>query len=467
MKMTMNYDDLKSELLSLADTGLKHAQSEYDADFEIYLYWYNSAEAEIEQGIVSAKDGIVAGNAVRAAKGKKVGFACASGIEPERIDLSVKEAFEVADTAAVPDEEFEGFCEPEKPAKEGLADEAILELGVDDLIEHSESIVEEARSVDERAKVVGGSAEASWGGYAVVNSLGIEAATRSVSNYCVGQVIAIQNGERKSAYDFDGARERVFETEGVGKNAAQSAVDQLGAEKLDETTTLPTIWAPRAAAAYLLSSIGKATLGRPVVEGISPLCDMIGDTIASEDFTLIDDGQKPTGMGTEAIDAEGYPQQKNVIIEDGVLKSFLFDTYYGRQFGSGSTGNSSRGGGIFGGTTPYESPPSISMKFLDVAPGKGSHEDIISSFDGKAILITEPPIGMFHTNVSTGEFSVVANNVYLVEDGERKCPLKSTSVSGKFYEGLANLIRIGEDKTLVPYGAEVPTLAFDGFSIVG
>jgi predicted Zn-dependent protease len=77
------------------------------------------------------------------------------------------------------------------------------------------------------------------------------------------------------------------------------------------------------------------------------------------------------------------------------------------------------------------------------------------------------PLGIFHTNVSTGEFSVVANSVLLIENGEIKGPLEPVSIAGQFYEGFKNLLHVGSDVTLTPYGAQAPSLLFDGFSVTG
>ncbi|MHA1481326.1 MAG: metallopeptidase TldD-related protein, partial [Candidatus Thorarchaeota archaeon] len=195
--------------------------------------------------------------------------------------------------------------------------------------------------------------------------------------------------------------------------------------------------------------------------------DRIGDTIASKDLSIIDDGQNPSGIGTQAIDAEGLPQKKNPIIENGVLKNFLFDSYFGRAFDLDSTGNCSRGGDFGGGATPYEERPSVSTKWLEVAAGKKSEEDIISSIDGKAVMIRGFPMGISHSNVATGEFSCVAGSAILVENGEVKGPLEPVSIAGNYYEGFKNLRAIGSNKEILPFGIATPTFVFDDFSVVG
>ncbi|TFH05923.1 MAG: TldD/PmbA family protein [Candidatus Thorarchaeota archaeon] len=464
----MNFDDLTNELLSVTDTGLKYAKSlDNSAEFEIYVYYNNKIVAEIAQGIVAAKSGAVAGTAVRASIGKQIGFAVASGVSPDRVKLATKEALSIIRSVKVEDDRFQGFADPMGSGKEGAYHDDILAIGTDDLIKNCELVIKEATEVDERVKVVSSKAVAQWGGYAVGNTRGILEATRGCGNSINCNVQAFENEERKGAYNFDLARNRVFNTEGLGKTTAENAVGMLGAKKLDLTAKMQTIWTPLPAGLYVMSSLAQSTVGRPVVDGVSPLCDRIGDTIASKDLTIVDDGQNPKAPGTQAVDAEGLPQKSNPIIENGVLKNYLFDSYFGRAFDLDSTGNCVRGGGVFGGEIPYENRPNAGTMWLEVEAGKKSLEDIISSIEGKAILVRDFPLGIFHSDVSTGEFSCVAGSAFLIENGEMKGSVEPVSIAGNYYEGFKNLLDIGSDKIAIPYGISVPTLVFDGFSVVG
>ena len=200
----MDYDTIKDDLLSLADTGLKHAKSlNADAEWEIYVGYDQNAEADITQGAVTATDGAAAGNAVRVAIGKSVGFACASGVTEERIQLSAKEALSIVTSVKVDDDRFDGFCDSKPPAKEGDFDKKILEIGIDDLIRDCQSIIEDATSVDERISYASGSANTTWGGYAVANSRGVLASTRYGNSVCTTNVQAKVDEERRGGFDYE------------------------------------------------------------------------------------------------------------------------------------------------------------------------------------------------------------------------------------------------------------------------
>ena len=307
----MNFDNLKDELLSVTDTGLKYAKSlDSSVEFEVYVYYQNRTTAEISQGIVTAKSGAVAGTAVRASKGKQIGFAVASGVSIDRVKVAANEALSIIKSVKVEDDRFQGFADPEGAGKDGAYHDDILSIGTDGLIKSCEEVIDEAKEVDERVKVIQSESEAVWGGYAVGNSRGILEATRGCQNSIQCSVYAIENEERRGSADYDISRERLFKTEGVGRSAAEYAVGLLGAKKLDLTTKLPTIWTPIPASLYILSSLAQSAVGRPVVDKVSPLCDRIGDTIASKDLTIVDDGQNSKFLGTQAVDGEGLSPQE-------------------------------------------------------------------------------------------------------------------------------------------------------------
>ncbi len=467
-RMTLDYQNAKDELLSTVDTGIKYARTvDAEAEFEIYLFLRNVARATVDQGVVDSADGIVEGNAVRVARRNSVSFASSSGLSMERLRRSVDEAIASMRSVNIRDERFKGFCESKKPGREGAFADVILQLDKERLIEYADELVKDGREFDKRVLTAGSSCTAEWRAFAVGNTQGLRQASRSASNDCSVYCLATKGDERRVAYEYDITRERLIRTEGLGRKAAEKAVSLLGARKLGKTAVLPTIWEPVSAASYLYSSLGQSVRGEHVVEGRSPLSDKVGEEVAKRELTIKDDGQDPSSISTEAVDDEGHPQQTSDIIRSGRLIQFLFDSYYASIYGVQSSGNASRGGGPFASALPYEATLQIRPKFLKVEPGRQSLEDIVSAVDGQAILIVDAPIGIFHSNVSTGEFSSVSQSSFLVENGERKCPLHPVSVSGNFYSGFRQLLEVGNDLDVTPFTVETPSMVFDGFSIVG
>ncbi|MCW4055185.1 MAG: hypothetical protein NWE82_00205, partial [Candidatus Bathyarchaeota archaeon] len=186
----MTFENLKDELLSSVDTGLKFAKTlERDAEFELYLYYEQRTRANITQGVVDAADGVVEGNAVRVAKKNSVSFASSSGVSQDRIRRSIREAVNSLRAVSIKDERFRGFCEPRKPGKEGAFTREILDLGKEELIRFAHDMVKEGQEFDKRIQTVGSECSAEWGGFAVGNTLGLQQASRSAVNgfevYCL------------------------------------------------------------------------------------------------------------------------------------------------------------------------------------------------------------------------------------------------------------------------------------------
>ncbi|MGY5876191.1 MAG: hypothetical protein RTU30_10620, partial [Candidatus Thorarchaeota archaeon] len=197
----MEFDNLKEELLSVVDTGLKYGRNfDSSVELEIFLFYESNSEAEIAQGVVTAKDGVTTGNAVRAARGKQVGFACASGIAPERVKFSVNEAISILDALSVEDERFSGFCDPKPPGKEGVVSDVILEQGVEDLLGHCQEMMKDATGVDDRVIMLNPSVSTTWGGYAVGNTRGVQSATRYGVCFAGMYAMSKEGEERKTAF---------------------------------------------------------------------------------------------------------------------------------------------------------------------------------------------------------------------------------------------------------------------------
>jgi PmbA protein len=463
----MEFEKIKDNLLAEIDTGLKYAKSlDKAAEFEIYLSYRSNSNVAIKQGVVEATDGTTAGTAVRAAKDQRVSFASSSGITPDRIKRSLQEAVASLKATSEKDTRFQGFCEPKPPGKEGKFTPAILDLSTEDLVKYSLQIIGDISKVNGRMMAIAG-CEVSWGGFAIGNTRGVQRASSSAHNYASAYAMAIDGNERRAAEEEFISREKAIDVTGMGEKAAKKALSLLGAKKLNQTTILPTLWAPQAASSYVFASLGQSAVGNNVVEGLSPLGEKLGNQIANRQFTLVDNGQDPVGIATESIDAEGHPQDRTTVIEKGTLKNFLFDSYYGGIAGKPSTGNCDRAGGAFGGTIPYEQAPKISTKNLEVVPGSVTEEELIASIDGQGLLITDSPIGIFHSDVSTGDFSVVANAVFLIENGEKKTPLEPLSIAGSFYKGLEQLRDLGNNVEMTYLYVKAPSLLIDGFSVTG
>lgn len=468
----MEFETLNDELLSKIEASLKFARTlDRDAEFEIYLAYKTKSSVNINQGVVQASDGVLAGSAVRVASGtaghKKVSFTSSTGLELKRIKKNIEQSSSLNKNLTIEDPRFKSFAYPsEKSGKEGIISNDILTVTTSDLVPKCTTMIKDAKSVDSRIKTVEASMEVVSEGFAIGNTNGVQQASRIANSSRYVEANGVDGDERKVGYVWENTREKVMEADGAGGKAANNVIQQFGGKKLNETVVLPTVWDNNAAACYLSAGLGYSIQGSYVVEGMSPLSDKIGEQIAHPKLNIIDDGTKPTGIATNACDAEGITQRRNNVIENGILKSFLFNSYYGNIFGAESTASCARSAGIFGSSIPYETTPGISPKNIEVITGTKTEEEIIALIDGKGVLIREMPIGIFHSSVATGDFSAVANTAFLIEKGEIRYPLRSATVAENFYAGLKNLEEIGSNKRMTFLNVEIPSLLFNGFSVV-
>jgi PmbA protein len=239
--------------------------------------------------------------------------------------------------------------------------------------------------------------------------------------------------------------------EEIGKVAAQRALRRLGARKA-KTSKVPIIFDPLVARA-LLESIADAVNGDSIYRGASFLAGKLGEKIAGDNVTIVDDGTMRGGFGTSPFDGEGIPTRRTVIIEKGQLKSYLLNTYTAKKLKLATTGNASRG---LAGT------PGIGVGNFFLEPGTRDPKKMIADVpDG--LYVTE--LLGFGVNLVTGDFSRGASGLW-ISKGEFAYPVEEITVAGNLRDMLFNISEIGSD--LEFRGAVAcPTLRIDGLTVAG
>ncbi len=453
----MNFETVKDDLLALADLGLKYAKSKKADQTEIFVSSQKSINVTNQSGMINAIDGRNEGIGVRVAQGKKLGFAAISGLTEDALKNAIDEAIIVAKSVKQENEGFNRFAEKMKPAKDGILDPKIIALTTEDIVNNTNKTFKEAIEFDQRIISATAQTTSTYGGYAVVNSEGVEGSTSYTAYVIVNFVTAMEGQERKSAFDFSVTR-KAPEESNIGAQCSEKALKLLNSKPLNYTGVLPTVWNPIVMSSFWQTSLNQSINGRQVVEKNSYFMDKLGDKVGVKELTLTDDGQLPEGLNTSEIDYEGIPRQTTNVIEKGVLRSFLYDSYYGQLGKVQSTGNAARG-------QDYESTPGISPTTIVVKPGTKSFDEIISGID-KGVYVMDSVMGMIHSNLISGDFSVVATSAYLIENGEIKNPLNPLTIAGNLYKSYLGIRDIGSDSKLLP-AVKTPTIAFDGFTVNG
>jgi PmbA protein len=239
--------------------------------------------------------------------------------------------------------------------------------------------------------------------------------------------------------------------EQVGRIAAERTVRRLGARKV-KTARVPVIFDPLVARG-LLEHIFEAVNGDSIYRGASFLTGKLGQRIAASHINVIDDGTMRGGFGSSPFDGEGVPTRRTTVIEDGVLQSYLLNTYTARKLGMKTTGNASRG---------VTGNPGIGCGNFYLEPGKKSAKEIIAGVQ-EGLYVTDF-LG-FGVNLVTGDFSRGASGLW-ISGGELAFPVEEITVAGNLREMLMNLTEIGSD--LEFRGAVAcPTIRIDGLTVAG
>ena len=142
------------------------------------------------------------------------------------------------------------------------------------------------------------------------------------------------------------------------------------------------------------------------------------------------------------------------------MKTFIFDNYYAKSYGTESTGNANRGG-----PQSYESLPTVSPTTISVTPGSKDLDGLIAEI-GNGILVTDFLMGMMHSNLISGDFSIVSPSSFVIENSEVKHPVEAVTIAGNLYSAFNQIISFGNENQLTFMG-KVPSIAFDGFTVSG
>ena len=305
----------------------------------------------------------------------------------------------------------------------------------------------------------GGSFDAATGRKAMANSRGFAGGYRSsYAGVSVAPLAMDANGAMQRDGWWSGARRLndLESPESIGKEAARRTLRRLGARRV-ATQRVPIVFAPEVARS-LIGSIFEAASGDAIWRGASFLAGRLGEPIAALNLTIIDDNTMllPTGaggFGSSPFDGEGLPSRRTVVLEAGVLRSYLLNTYSARKLGLKSTHNASRG---LAGT------PGIGCGNLYLEPGTQTPEEILTAIP--AGLYVTGLMG-FGVNVVTGDYSRGATGLW-IENGALTHAVEEVTIAGNLAEMLKNVTAIGNDLEFRGAVAS-PTLRIDGMTIAG
>lgn len=449
-----------SELLALAEKILESAKGA--EEIEIYLARGVDTDVQAYQGeIEELSSAMSSGIGIRVlrdgAAGAQVGTAWAGSLEESAIADALREARDNVRFAT--EDEFVAFARPDgvAPASLTLTDESLASTPLDEKIAMALELERIVRSGDPRIRQVD---SANYSDYiaeaAIVSTTGVRATYARSGAYVSVEAIATDGSGDQTGWGLSAGRApRELDIHEAANDAVTRATRMLGAVK-PASMKCTAVFDPRSAAT-LLAIIGGSLSGEAVVRGRSFFANRIGEDVASSLFTLLDDPTDPRHFSASVFDGEGLACRRNVMIERGQLKSFVYDTVSARRAGTTSTGSAVRGG--------IAGSPSAGCRALALLPGAMDQAEIFSRV-GDGIYV-ESLTGV-HSGVNpvSGDFSVGVTGL-MIRGGQLAEPIREITVASTLQRMLLDVVYVGNDVEWLPGSAAGQSLAIEGIAVSG
>ncbi len=449
---------LEADLASLAQDVVRRAMNSGASAAECVVREGDEFSTSVRLGQVETlKESGSRSIGVRVFFGQRAASTYSSDFSAAGIERMLKSALELAKITS--EDPYAGIPDAAKlgslTGNLNLYHEDVYSLPGPDRIDYARRAEKAALDADPRIKNSdGGSFDAATGHRVLANSHGFVGEYRR--SYCSVSAVPIaqdENGGMQRDYWYSVARSlsKLDSAESVGKEAARRTLRRLGARKV-KTAHVPVVLDPMVAAS-MLEHIFEGVNGDSVYRGASFLAGKLGEQIASPNVTVVDDGTMPGGFGTSPFDGEGIPTRRTLVIDNGILKSYLLNTYTAKKLGLETTANASRG---LAGT------PGIGPGNYFLEPGGKTPQQIIGEIkDG--LYVTE---FLGHgANLVTGDYSRGASGLWIV-NGELAYPVEEITVAGNLKDMFKNISEVGTDLEFRGSVAS-PTIRIDGLTVGG
>lgn len=440
------------DLLQVCDAAVDVAIGAGADEAESYAVRGKSVDVELQKNDIQiAKSMGTDGLGIRVFKNNSLGFAFVNSFEEAGIGESVERAIGIA--TAAPSDEYNGLPDPEPiELLKGIYDERAPSYGVEEAVEQAIAMLRAARDFDPRVTVDAGGLALGYGTRAVSTSRGVRAAERGSTFYCLIMGMAKDGGAVSSFdYQFDGTRSIAgVDPIAVATKFARNVVDSLGAVK-GESFRGSVVLSPKSVAEIISYPFAFSIQASSVQKETSKLAGKIGEKIASERITVVDDSTLTDGFASLSFDREGIAPRVLPLIEAGVLKNYLYDTYTARKEGRASTGHASGGaGGV----------PSISTTNVVWSPGDASLDDIVSGID-QGVLVMR-----YSGNVDpvSGDFSGSVKGGRMIRGGKLAEPLCGTMIAGNTFDLLPAITAVSSERERL-FSELLPYVRMDGVAV--
>jgi PmbA protein len=389
--------------------------------------------AEVKSGEVAAVESAVSmGYGVRVIANGRPGFYYST--HEKEAEKAVLAALDIA-RFTEPDK-YLGFPEPKEPESPEINDPKIAAISEEEAIERAMSTERAAFASDKRVKRTRKAMVSFYSGETlVVNSRGISYGYPSTSVSTHIMSVAEEGGESQMGWGFDlGRFIDDVDFEEVGAESGKRAVIMLGAKKT--TAAKAPVVLDNHIAADFLSIFSSMLSSENVQKGKSLLAGKLGHQVISKNLDIIDDGVFHHGPGSRPIDDEGVPTLRKILVREGVLEGFMYNSRTARKEGRESTGNAVRG--------RFSAVPSVGPLnlYISTSGKRMKKEEMFASIE-KGLYIIEA-MGMHTANPISGQFSIGVSGMW-IESGKPVCPVKEAVISGNILDFFGGANAIGDD----------------------
>lgn len=427
---------------------------------QLEVYVARGVETDIrayDGEVESLSSAASAGVGIRVVSGGRQGFAYAGSLDESVIEETLAEARDNV-AFATPDEHV-GLAEPDGvvPATLELWDDTVLSLPTADKVQMAIDLEQRVRAADSRIRQVDA---ADYGDVAaeaaIVTSTGIAASSRRTVCSLSVSAIAGEGTDSHSGVGFSAGRGPGDLDPGrAAGDAVERATRLLGATKARSGRCV-VVFDPRVTST-LLAVVSSALSGEAVTKGRSFFAGRLGEQVAVSGVTLVDDPTDARAFGASSSDAEGLACRRNVLVDAGVLRGFVFDATSARRAGTVSTASAVRGG--------YASTPVASCRALALTPGPLGADEVLRAV-GSGLYVQS--ITGVHSGVNpvSGDFSVGAEGL-LIDGGALAAPVREVTIASTLQRMLQSVLHVGGDVEWLPGVAAGQTLAIDDMSLSG
>jgi len=435
------------ELLDLAERIARAARP--GEEVEAYVSRERETDVRVYRGeIETLSTAESAGVGVRVVIDGRQGFAYVGDLDEARSREALEEARDNA-SFATPDEHV-GLAAPDGHAVSVLElwDGALSEVPTADKVELAMELERLVRGGDRRIReVISTDYGDGQGEVAIASSAGISSTTRQTSCYLSADAVAGEGDDTQTGVGYSVGRGfSEIDLEVAAHDAIDRATRLLGAKK-PNSARLNVVF-DRRVTATLLSVLARTLSGEDVAKGRSLFAGRLGEEVGNSALMLVDDPTNELAYGASAVDAEGLACRRNVLIENGRLVSYLYDTYSGRLAGTTSTASAVRGG--------FKSTPGVGARALSLQPGD-LDQAAIFDFVGEGLFVQE--ISGVHSGVNgvSGDFS----------DGHLAEPVREITIASTIQRMLQHVLAIGNDVEWLPSSAAGLTIAIGDVAMSG